>query len=49
MVQTIGNTIAGGAKDLAKKGIESNRYMRIAVRNHGDNEKFIEALKELVK
>ena len=34
---------------LAKKGIESNRYMRIAVRNHGDNEKFIEALKELVK
>lgn len=34
---------------LAKKGIESNRYMRIAVRSHGDNEKFIEALKELIK
>lgn len=34
---------------LAKKGIEPNRYMRIAVRNHGDNEKFIQALKELVK
>ncbi len=33
---------------LAKKGIESNRYMRIAVRNHADNEKFIEALKELI-
>lgn len=34
---------------LAKKGIEPNRYMRIAVRNHGDNEKFIKALKELIK
>ena len=34
---------------LAKKGIESNRYMRIAVRNHGDNEKFIAALKSLIK
>lgn len=33
---------------LAKKGIEPNRYMRIAVRNHGDNAKFIEALKELI-
>ena len=33
---------------LAKKGIDSNRYMRIAVRNHGDNEKFITALKELI-
>ena len=32
---------------LAKKGIESNRYMRIAVRSHGDNAKFIAALKEL--
>ena len=32
---------------LAKKGIEPNRYMRIAVRNHGDNEKIIQALKEL--
>lgn len=34
---------------LAKKGIEPNRYMRIAVRSHGDNEKFIGALKVLVK
>ena len=34
---------------LAKKGIESNRYMRIAVRSHADNETFIKALKELVK
>ncbi len=34
---------------LAKKGIEKNRYMRIAVRNHGDNEKFIKALKSLIK
>ncbi|WP_308229018.1 pyridoxal phosphate-dependent aminotransferase [uncultured Prevotella sp.] len=33
---------------LAKKGIEPNRYMRIAVRNHGDNEKFIKALRELI-
>lgn len=34
---------------LAKKGIEKNRYMRIAVRNHNDNEKFIKALKSLIK
>ena len=34
---------------LAKKGIEPNRYMRIAVRNHGDNNRFIEALKELAQ
>jgi len=34
---------------LAKKGIESNRYMRIAVRSHSDNEKFITALNELIK
>lgn len=34
---------------LAKKGIEPNRYMRIAVRSHVDNENFIEALKELIK
>lgn len=34
---------------LAKKGIEPNRYMRIAVRNHSDNAKFIQALKELIK
>lgn len=32
---------------LAKKGIEANRYMRIAIRNHGDNERFIRALQEL--
>lgn len=34
---------------LAKKGIDPNRYMRIAVRNHEDNEKFIQAMKELIK
>lgn len=34
---------------LAKKGIEPNRFMRIAVRNHGDNNKLINALKELIK
>lgn len=34
---------------LAKKGIEPNRYMRIAVRNHGDNTKMIEALKDIEK
>lgn len=34
---------------LAKKGIESDKYMRIAVRNHGDNAKFIRAMKELIK
>lgn len=34
---------------LAKKGIEPNRYMRIAVRCHSDNEKIINAFKELVK
>lgn len=34
---------------LAKKGIEPNRYMRIAVRNHDDNERFIKAMKELEK
>lgn len=34
---------------LAKKGIEPNKYMRIAVRNHGDNKKFIKALKELIQ
>ena len=33
---------------LAKKGIAPNRYLRIAVRNHGDNAKFIQALKELI-
>lgn len=34
---------------LAKKGIEPNKYMRIAVRNHEDNEKFIQAMKDLIK
>ena len=34
---------------LAKKGIESNRYMRVAVRNHSDNDRFIKALHDLVK
>ena len=34
---------------LAKKGIEPNRYMRIAVRDYDDNNKFIKAIKELVK
>lgn len=34
---------------LAKKGIEPDKYMRIAVRNHGDNEMFIKALVELLK
>lgn len=34
---------------LAKKGIEPNRYMRLAVRNHGDNNKFIAALMSLIK
>jgi histidinol-phosphate/aromatic aminotransferase/cobyric acid decarboxylase-like protein len=33
---------------LAKKGIEPNKYMRIAVRNHEDNAKFINALKEVL-
>ena len=32
---------------LAKKGIEANRYMRIAVRSHADNRKFIEAINKL--
>lgn len=32
---------------LAKKGIEPDKYMRIAVRSHKDNERFIKALKEL--
>jgi len=34
---------------LAKKGIEPNRYMRVAVRNHADNARFVEALNELIK
>ena len=33
---------------LAKKGIEPDRYMRIAVRNHGDNARFIEALRAIL-
>ena len=34
---------------LAKKGIESNKYIRIAVRSHRDNEKFINAFKTLMR
>ena len=34
---------------LAKKGIEPNRYMRIAVRNHGDNAKFIQAMRNIIE
>lgn len=34
---------------LAKKGIEPNRYMRIAVRNHDDNRKIVAAFTELVR
>lgn len=34
---------------LAKKGITPNRYMRIAVRDKEDNERFIHALKELMR
>ena len=34
---------------LAKKGIAPDRYMRIAVRNHADNEKLIEAFRELAQ
>lgn len=33
---------------LSKKGIEPNKYMRIAVRNHADNHRFIQALKDLL-
>ncbi len=33
----------------AKKGIKPNRYMRIAIRNHEDNEKLINALKTLIR
>lgn len=34
---------------LAKKGIEPNRYMRVAIRDHRDNAVFIKALKEILK
>lgn len=34
---------------LAKKGIAPNKYMRIAVRNHRDNARFVQALKDLIK
>ena len=34
---------------LAKKGIEPNRYMRIAIRSHKDNTRFIKALTELLR
>lgn len=33
---------------LAKKGIEPNKYMRIAVRDHNDNRKFIDAMRKLI-
>lgn len=33
----------------AKKGIEPDRYMRIAIRNHGDNERLVNALKTILK
>ncbi len=33
---------------LAKKGIESNKYMRIAIRDNIDNEKLIRAFKDLI-
>ncbi|SHL04540.1 Histidinol-phosphate/aromatic aminotransferase or cobyric acid decarboxylase [Fibrobacter sp. UWH5] len=32
---------------LAKKGIEPDKYMRIAIRSHGDNEKFIVAMRNI--
>lgn len=38
-----------GSACLAKKGIEPDRYMRIAVRDHVDNEQFIKALKDLIR
>ena len=34
---------------LAKKGIEPNKYMRIAVRNHEDNALFLHAFSNLLK
>ena len=34
---------------LAKKGIEVNRYMRIAVRSHSDNARLVKAMRELIK
>lgn len=34
---------------FAKKGIEPNRYMRIAIRNHIDNETFIQSISKLIK
>ena len=33
---------------LAKKGIEPDKYMRIAVRNHGDNVRFVRAMNEFI-
>lgn len=33
---------------LAKRGIEKNRYMRIAIRNNEDNRRLVQALKELI-
>ena len=34
---------------LAKKGIEPDKYMRIAIRNHSDNANMIKALKNILK
>ena len=34
---------------IAKKGIEPNRYIRIAVRSHHENEKLLSSLKDLIK
>ena len=33
---------------LAKKGIAPNKYMRIAVRNHADNNRLVAALREIL-
>ena len=34
---------------LAKKGIEPNKYMRVAVRDDADNAKFIKALSQIIR
>lgn len=34
---------------LAKKGIEKDKFMRIAIRNHSDNKEFVKAMKSLIK
>ena len=33
--------------DVIKKGLDGKQYMRIAVRSHEDNAKFIQAFREL--